>query len=171
MELEKKIKRCTIKSPLIINPKCMSKYLSILLASALIFSGCADTADDTDTGGTDNGDGLDQNYEYTLDIKDQEAGAKVMVDNVEMEKAGFVTIHVVESNGTPGAIIGKSSLLAEGKRSEVSVSLDRATLAEEKLVAIIHVDDGDGAFDEGKDAEAYKGDDPVREEFEIEATK
>lgn len=75
-----------------------------------------------------------------------------VVDKVTLQTSGFVVIHE-EKDGQPGEIIGASTLLTPGTHENVIVQLKRKTLAREKLVAMVHKDNGDGIFDGATDAE------------------
>lgn len=69
---------------------------------------------------------------------------EVLVGIVAMEQPGFVVIHA-DDNGTPGEIIGFSTLLTEGGQG-FTVSVDRPLVDGGVYYAVLYTDDGDGMF-------------------------
>jgi len=72
---------------------------------------------------------------------------------VYLENPGFVVIHE-DSAGTPGKILGASSLVPAGETKNVPIALSRATKDGEIIYVMLHLDDGDGKFDAAKDKPA-----------------
>ncbi len=161
----------------------MKKLLALLLISALFVVGCART-DDTDTTDTDDIDTTDTDTTDTTDnttdtmpllvgknalyVAEQRPGTTVEVSALVMESPGFVVIHE-NQNGTPGKIIGKSSLLDKDDNG-AAITLDRQTTDGEKLIAMIHKDNGNSTFSETEDTSVKddQGED-VMMEFEVSA--
>lgn len=71
-------------------------------------------------------------------------GGKVTVLSVTLDKPGYVAIHA-DVAGKPGPVLGNSELLSQGKRTDVSVSIDAAK-AGSMVWPMLHHDDGDGAY-------------------------
>ena len=87
-------------------------------------------------------------------IADQTPGQIISVAVARLEKSGFVVIHE-DNAGQPGKILGTSGLLAAGENKNLPpISLSRLIKDGETLYAMIHIDDGDGAFDVAKDKPA-----------------
>ncbi|MEK7604759.1 MAG: fused MFS/spermidine synthase [Patescibacteria group bacterium] len=105
-----------------------------------------------------------------LDVNNQMPGDRVTVKEADIldtgfdDPAGYVHIHEIKNDGTPGrvisadipltgylqrprAIIGKSQLIS-GENSNVTVPLDRAAREGEVLFPMLHRDNGNGYFDE-----------------------
>ena len=71
-----------------------------------------------------------------------------MIEMVSIEKKGFVVVHE-DDGGKVGKIVGTSSLLNAGETKEVTVMMKiHAGLSH---LAMLHVDNGDGVFDEKQD--------------------
>lgn len=85
----------------------------------------------------------------TIAVSTQVAGNSITVDNAFLEKAGFITIHSVDSKGKPGAIIGTSGLLSVGAKQDLEINAP--VKSGEKYMAMLHIDDGDKKFDAAKD--------------------
>lgn len=151
----------------------MKKLLVLLLISALFVVGCGRT-NDTDTTDTDTTDTTDNTTgtmpllvgKNALYVAEQRPGTTVEVSALVMENPGFVVIHE-NQNGTPGKIIGKSSLLDKDNNG-ATITLDLQTTDGEKLIAMIHKDNGNGTFSETEDT-AAKDDqgEEVMMEFEV----
>ncbi|MBI5135456.1 cupredoxin domain-containing protein [Candidatus Uhrbacteria bacterium] len=78
-------------------------------------------------------------------VDDQPAGATVTVKLVSFEKPGFLTIHE-QTNGNPGAVTGVSVLLPKGSSTNVVVPVSPSTVVGKSYFAMLHSDDGDGAY-------------------------
>ena len=76
----------------------------------------------------------------------QEGATTLKVDAVNFLSPGFIVIRANES-GTPGDVLGSSSLIA-GFRESVTVELDRALLKDETVYVVLYTDtNADGSFD------------------------
>jgi len=83
---------------------------------------------------------------------------------VMLEKDGWVAIHE-DNGGKPGKILG-AQLFSAGKHDAGTVDLLRATTAGGVYYAMLHVDDGDHAFDALKDMPVSGADgNPVMAKF------
>lgn len=77
---------------------------------------------------------------------------------MRLRKPGFVVIHE-DANAAPGKIFGVSGLLTSGERKDsLEIPLLRPTVEEETVYAMLHIDDGDGMFDEIRDKPIF---DPI----------
>ena len=81
---------------------------------------------------------------------DQQPGDTVSISMAVLQTSGYVVIHE-DKDGAPGAILGSSKVLTQGQSTDVSISLSRTSQDGEILYAMLHVDDGDGAFDPTQD--------------------
>jgi len=99
------------------------------------------------TGGPSSGLLVGSNAVYAAD---QKPGDAVSISMAVLQTAGYVVIHE-DNNGAPGAILGASAILEQGQSEGVSVFLSRASQDGEALHAMLHVDNGDGAFDPAQD--------------------
>ena len=86
-------------------------------------------------------------------VANQKPGRFVNVGRAALSKKGYVAIHQEEESG-PGAIIGFGSLLSTGESRNLSVTLNRKSVAGESLYAMIHWDNGNGTFSPVDDASA-----------------
>jgi hypothetical protein len=84
-----------------------------------------------------------------LTMTDQYPGNVVYVSAVQMEKDGWVAIHK-DVNGQPGEIIGYAPVKAG--INPVKITLTKPLVDGQSYIAMLHGDDGDGKFDEAKDA-------------------
>jgi len=80
----------------------------------------------------------------TVAVTDQMAGLTVMVDLVSLNSPAWVAIHE-DNNGEPGNILG-AQLFSAGSH-EGSVELLRGMLSGQTYYAMIHIENGDHAFD------------------------
>lgn len=83
----------------------------------------------------------------------QKPGRFVNVGKAVLSKKGYVAIHQEES-GKPGAVIGYSNLLNSGESMNLSVTLNRKSVAGENLYSMIHWDNGNGTFNPSDDIPA-----------------
>lgn len=77
----------------------------------------------------------------------QDGGTLVTVDQVEVERGGFVVLH---RGSRYGAVVGTSGYLENGTHSNVGIRLDVGETLESdtRLVAVVHLDtDGDRTLD------------------------
>src|SRR6185369_333337 len=84
----------------------------------------------------------------TLSMSEQKAGSSVVVDEVSLQKPGYVVLHE-DTAGKPGKIVVHSGLLAAGTKQDLVIRL--ATKSGTNYFAMLHSDNGDGKFDETKD--------------------
>jgi len=67
------------------------------------------------------------------------------IKEVRLQHAGYVVIHQSE-NGSAGSIVGHSGLLQPGVHTNVKVAIDPIVIGQNKLFAMVHVDNGDGIY-------------------------
>ncbi|KKT84878.1 MAG: hypothetical protein UW84_C0046G0002 [Candidatus Collierbacteria bacterium GW2011_GWA2_44_99] len=91
--------------------------------------------------------------EDSIFVANQKPGRFVNVGRATLSKKGYVAIHQEEA-GAPGAIIGFGSLLNVGETKNLSVTLNRKSVAGESFYAMIHWDNNNGAFNPSEDAAA-----------------
>ncbi len=102
-------------------------------------------------------------------VAEQSPSRTVSVAVVRLEKTGFVAIHE-DNAGEPGKILGASGVLPAGETKNLTpIMLSRVTADSETLYAMLHFDDGDGAFDVAKDKPALGslGGEPVTMIFTV----
>ena len=80
----------------------------------------------------------------TVAVSTQVPGDSVTIDNVFLEKPGFVVIHESTASGQAGKIIGTSGLLGTGARQDLEISAMLKPGA--KYFAMLHEDNGDKVF-------------------------
>lgn len=135
------------------------KYLWVLVAVAavalVVYFSMNKTAPKTEVAETPNSgnSSMMRMGANAIYVADQKPGNKVMVNSLVLEKAGFVAIHA-SSQGKPGAIIGTSALLTGAENTKVEVNLTRVVADSEELMAMLHLDNGDGKFDASTDSPA-----------------
>lgn len=86
-------------------------------------------------------------------VPDQAPSQRIAIAVVYLERGGFVVIHE-DNDGSPGSVLGVSGVLGDGETGNLSVALARPSRNDEALYAMLHLDDGDGAFDATEDAPA-----------------
>lgn len=91
-----------------------------------------------------------------IEAIDQNATDKVMLLSVAFKEPGFVVIHKDEK-GKAGGIIGVSPLIQPGLYSDRTVALTENVAPGEMLIAMLHIDNGDGVFSAETDG-PMKGD-------------
>lgn len=85
---------------------------------------------------------------------EQKPGNNISVSIVSLEKAGFAVAHK-ENNGAVGDILGVSVLLPAGEtENPLPIELSRPTADGETVYVMLHLDNGDGAFDPASDTPA-----------------
>lgn len=92
-----------------------------------------------------------ETIESSIVMVDQKPGRFVNVKSATLGVKGFVTIHE-DKSGDAGAAIGNSALLSKGTVKNLSVTLNRKSVAGEYLYAMLHADNGDGVFNPANDA-------------------
>ncbi len=78
-------------------------------------------------------------------VADQAAGNSVAVAEAELPQEGWVAIHD-DAGGAPGNILGAKRENA-GSFSNITVELLRGTASQSVYFAVLHIDNGDRAFD------------------------
>lgn len=105
--------------------------------------------------------------ENAIYVPDQEPDDSVTAGLVVLAEPGFVVIHEADANGNPGAILGASTVLSVGESRNVEITLNRASVDGETLMAMLHRDNGDSAFDAGEDAPVVENDAVVMMSFSV----
>lgn len=100
-----------------------------------------------------------------VSLSGQKAGSSVTVDQVNLQKPGYVVIHEA-ANGRPGKIVASSGLIPAGSRQDLVIRL--STKADSSYIAVLHADDGDKKFDGTKDTPILNAQaQPVMAEFVV----
>ncbi|MFA6006209.1 MAG: hypothetical protein WC764_00535 [Candidatus Paceibacterota bacterium] len=89
-----------------------------------------------------------------IDMAEQKVGKSVTVASYTLSAPGFIEVHAVTAEQTPGAILGSSGLLPAGSGAEVQISLTASTKDGQNVIAMLHLDNGDGKFDATTDLPA-----------------
>lgn len=85
----------------------------------------------------------------TIAVSTQTPGDSVTIDNAFLSKAGFISIHQVDSKGMAGTVIGTSNYLGTGPKQDLEI---RAMLTPgAKYIAMIRGDNGDKKFNAQQD--------------------
>lgn len=98
-------------------------------------------------------------------VSDQASGTSVTIDNYVLNKAGFIVIHEVTSENSPGTIVGQSGFLKEGRGQDLEVNAKVS--AGKEYMAMIHVDNGDKKFNANQDSPAMSGGNTIITTFKI----
>lgn len=85
----------------------------------------------------------------TVAVSTQLPGNSVTIDNVFLEKAGFVVISEVNSKGQAGAIVGSSGYLGTGAKQDLEITANMKPGA--KYIAQLREDNGDKKFSDSQD--------------------
>lgn len=85
----------------------------------------------------------------TIAVSDQAPGEKVNLEMITLAKDGWVVIHA-DTDGKPGGILGAGRFNA-GENQTGIVELLKPTEDGKVYYAMLHLDDGDRAFDYKKD--------------------
>lgn len=83
-------------------------------------------------------------------VSDAMPAVSVQVGFAVLAEGGYVVMHE-DSEGKPGAIIGNSDVLSQGESQDFEVMLSRESVDGETLYAMLHSDNGDGAFNPAED--------------------
>ena len=103
-------------------------------------------------------------------VANQKPGRFVNVGRAALSKKGYVAIHQEEA-GAPGAIIGFGGLLNPVESKNLSVTLNRKSVAGESLYAMLHWDNSNGSFNPTEDMAATDKDgNAVMAKFMISAS-
>ncbi|GMQ85238.1 MAG: hypothetical protein BMS9Abin07_0804 [Acidimicrobiia bacterium] len=112
------------------------------IAMALIVAACSSTEDTTTTleAAPPNGPSS-----VTFEAQDSD-GTSIVVVAVTLAANGFIAVHA-DNSGSPGAVIGHSSLLGAGDSTDVTVTFDEPITESTTLWPMVHIDiDGDGEY-------------------------
>ncbi|WP_134671859.1 DUF7282 domain-containing protein [Halorussus marinus] len=97
-------------------------------------------------------------------------GPTVAIENASLAEPGYLAIHAVEDDYSPGDVVGHVRL-EPGVHQNVTVEIDESfyeSLDERyRLYAMIHADDGDGEFDPEADEAVTVGDATVGSLFDL----
>lgn len=136
---------------------------ALIVAVYFIFGQVADNSSKTtvsDTTEPDTPTSLLRISENLIYVADQPYRPMLVVNAVYFSEPGYIVIHSVTKEDTPGAIFAWSALLAEGEHRNVEIvgipDYD-APLPFNKLIAMLHKDDGDKVFDDKKDVPLTDG--------------
>ncbi|MCK5096040.1 MAG: hypothetical protein KAR24_01655 [Candidatus Pacebacteria bacterium] len=76
---------------------------------------------------------------------DQDSGSMIHVASVSLAEGGFVVMHD-DKSGFPMDILGVSEYLAPGVYKNVTVPLEIRSIPGDKMIVVIHLDNGNGVF-------------------------
>lgn len=139
------------------------------IAAAVVLRQAAPSTNTDTNASTDSTSGL-RVGKNAIYVAEQPPGTTLNVSLVAMEKAGFVVVHEADASGAVGAAIGVSGYLQAGEREDVKISLSRPAKVGEQLIAMIHEDNGNKAYDdEAADAAIIENGAPVWMVFSVEA--
>lgn len=105
----------------------------------------------------------------TVDADDQSGDGRTVVVREARITAGpgWVVIRIDDDDDRPGRVLGRAPL-APGRTGPVTVTLTEpvpaGTSDDDDLTAVLHLDDGDGAFDERTDPAVLDDDDGDRDD-------
>lgn len=106
-------------------------------------------------------------------VRQQVDGPSVTVENVSLADPGYVVVRAVESDYSPGEVVGQTRLEA-GTHENVTVEIDESFYESAddrfRLYAAVHGSDGDGEFDPESDRPVTVGDEPVGSLFDLRKT-
>jgi hypothetical protein len=101
----------------------------------------------------------------TVAVSTQLPGNSVTIDNVFLDKAGFVAIREVDAKGQPTAIIGSSALLGTGARQDLEITAP--IKAGGKYIAMLYTDNGDKKFNSTSDTVVLNKNVPIMMMFSV----
>lgn len=90
----------------------------------------------------------------TIAVSTQVSGDSITVDNAFLEKAGYISIHEVDSKGKPTTVIGSSGLLGVGAKQDLEIKA--MVKSGSKYIAMLRVDNGDKKFNVAQDPAVTK---------------
>lgn len=93
-----------------------------------------------------------------INIEEQESGDIALVNLAVLDKAGFVVIHALTTDGKPGEVIGHSEILEKGQNENIEIEVDPTLKTGQSYLAMLHSDNGD------KDFGTEKEDVPLKDE-------
>ncbi len=100
-----------------------------------------------------------------LSVNSQYPGKVVYLTTVTFDQPGWVVIHK-SLNGAPGAVIGAAYF--EKGTWPGTINLTEATVEGGTYIAMLHGDDGDKMFDEGKDQTLFDAtENPIQVMFTV----
>lgn len=74
-----------------------------------------------------------------------ENGNFARVRTTTLTRPGYVVVYQVNSNSDV-KVVGNSALLAAGTHSDLNIQLQSPVVSNQTIVAVLHVDNGDGEF-------------------------
>lgn len=88
----------------------------------------------------------------TIAVSDQIGGSNsVTIDNINLDKAGFIVIAIPDASGKLSQILGTSKLLSAGKKLDLEIPVKATLDSNINYTALIYTDDGDRIFNINKD--------------------
>lgn len=109
-----------------------------------------DPEDTTDANGTNT----QQVEDNAIVAVNQRPSDEILISQANLENGGFVVIHDVNEDGSPGEILGSSDYLSADEHSNIEIALAEEPADETELIAMLHTDDGDQTF-------SAEDDDPI----------
>jgi hypothetical protein len=98
-------------------------------------------------------------------VSDQRAGTTIDIDEVRLDRPGFVAIHEVVGN-QPGKIVAQSNLLPVGTRADLVINYK--AMAGKTYIAMLHSDNGDSKFNATVDLPILNGSgQPIMATFKV----
>lgn len=126
------------------------------MALALVGAGCTQTKTDAPItqaekqapASASTAQAPEPTFKNLIEVKDQKSGDEAMIDAVSIEKKGYIVVHE-DNDEKVGKIVGHSDLLNAGETKSVTFTMKiHAGLSH---WAMLHIDNGDGTFDEKQD--------------------
>ena len=129
----------------------------LIVAGFFIFNAfLKNNSDTTNTSETVNGVSV-ETLTPSIIVPKQAGGSNVFIENVTIDKDGYVVIHEDE-NGKPGAVVGVSKLLTAGTTENFLMDIDKEVVEGDSLFAMLHIDNGDQIFSIETDIPAVDSD-------------
>lgn len=94
-------------------------------------------------------------------MENQLPGTEVVVRGVKLSAAGYVVVHLVAEDGTPGDIVGGTGLIVEGTHENISVTLSGLSQVGDIFIAMLHTDNGDGVVNAEEDVPVVDEDENI----------
>lgn len=131
------------------NKKIIIFIVVILVVIAALFAGneYLKRTQNVDNNGNQNQGEQQQPTENTVTAPNQASGSEVFIEEVTLTQDGYVVIHKVNEDGSPGDVIGVSEALSAGEHTNIVIQLDEETAEGESVIAMLHQADGNGTFD------------------------
>jgi parallel beta-helix repeat protein len=104
--------------------------------------------------------------ESSVNVSDQNlTDSTITIDDVYLNQSGCVVIHAVNADGSPGKVVGKSSVFG-GNKTSMELSLINYS-NETNLMAMLYFDNGDGICDPVNDEPAEVNNIQVMDKFKV----